>query len=513
MIFSSYDFVFLFLPICLSIYYILVLVGSSFGIVFLVFASFVFYGWWDVNNLWIIALSIIFNYFTGLYLFNNRSKVVLFCAIVANLLLIFAYKYYSFFTETANLAFGFSNIVPHIILPIGISFFTFQQIGWIVDSYRKEVKNNSFMEYCLFVTFFPQLIAGPIVHHSSIIYQFIRGQKRASIPADFSIGCSMFLLGLAKKVLIADRLAPFSDAMFANAAAGVPVGFMGSWLGVLAYTFQIYFDFSAYSDMALGLGRLFGFRLPLNFNSPYRSKSIVEFWRRWHITLSAFLREYVYIALGGNRKGLLRRYVNLMGTMLLGGLWHGANWTFVVWGALHGLFLVVNHLWHAVADRCLGGVRMPPIPAQILTFIVVALAWVPFRSESFEVSSEIYRQLFAVGGNMIPSWMGDGLIYGVVEKKIIAQFVNLGLSNLYSSALAQVLIIFSAAVIAFFAPNIPQLFQEYHLPKGEKPQSVAARLRLLLWHPNFAWLAICVVCFCVSIVFMKRDAGFLYFQF
>jgi len=264
------------------------------------------------------------------------------------------------------------------VLPLGISFFTFQKIALLADAYEGKIQSLNFLDYALFVLFFPQLIAGPIVHHSEAMSQFqTRGPVQASVIA---MGLTIFAIGLANKVLLADSLAVYATPQFDAAAAGAPLSFLAAWSGALAYTLQLYFDFSGYTDMAIGAALLFGVRLPLNFNSPYKARNIIDFWRRWHMTLSRFLRDYLYIPLGGNRHGKLSRYLNLFITMLFGGLWHGAGWTFIFWGALHGFYLAINHGWEALLARFGAGDVNPGgarrLGAQVVTFLAVVVGWV-----------------------------------------------------------------------------------------------------------------------------------------
>ena len=288
-------------------------------------------------------------------------------------------------------------MLPAVVLPVGISFYTFQNITFIVDAYKGKVKEPDFIRYGVFVSFFPHLIAGPIVHHADIMPQFDRLEKNSKVE-DFAAGVCLFAIGMAKKTMIADPLGALGSPMFDGAAAGTDPNLISAWIGVLAYALQIYFDFSAYSDMACGLAMMFGIRLPINFFSPYKSRSIVEFWRRWHMTLSRLLRNYVYIPLGGNRRGQVCRYVNLLATMLIGGLWHGAGWTFVLWGGLHGVYLVVNHAWDASFGRT---VKLGFL-APVLTFLAVLVAWVPFRSADFETTVSIYSAMFGLGQIALP---------------------------------------------------------------------------------------------------------------
>jgi D-alanyl-lipoteichoic acid acyltransferase DltB (MBOAT superfamily) len=323
------------------------------------------------------------------------SRALLIVGLARNLSLLGYFKYANFFVDNIDAAFGVHLELARIVLPIGISFFTFQKVAFLVDSYTNKVEQHDFVDFCLFVMFFPQLIAGPIVHFSEVIPQFSRA---ASPPAldRFALGVTVFAIGLAKKVIIADALAVHASSVFDAAAAGYAPTLVESWLGTLCYALQIYFDFSGYSDMAIGLGWLFGIRLPINFASPYKARSIAEFWQRWHITLSRFLRDYLYIPLGGNRRGRVRQRVNLLITMLLGGLWHGAAWTFLLWGALHGVMLVIHRTWEQSSFGARHALR--PALARAATFVCVVLAWVPFRAADFPTTFAMYRGLFALNG-------------------------------------------------------------------------------------------------------------------
>jgi len=330
MLFNSDLFIFIFLPIVLFGYYWFGMYKSLYSVIWLVLASLFFYSWWNPPYLVLILGSMLFNFYCGKYigktLDTHRSrvaKIILWLGISLNLLVLFYFKYSNFFIDNINKVFEVGLVVETIILPLAISFFTFQQITFLVDSFRGETRDYYFHHYALFVSFFPQLIAGPIVHHTEMMPQFDKRETYQFFWENISIGMSIFIIGLFKKVILADNLALFSTPVFDFALINNSITFFEAWGGALAYTFQLYFDFSGYSDMAIGIARMFGVILPLNFNSPYKSASIIEFWRRWHMTLSRFLRDYLYIPLGGSRKGNLRRYVNLMLTMLLGGLWHG----------------------------------------------------------------------------------------------------------------------------------------------------------------------------------------------
>ena len=354
MLFNSYTFLLAFLPITLLGFFGLGrLDRPRAALAWLLLCSLGFYAWWNPALAFLIMVSIVFNFAAGGLLVpgtmaEGRRKTMLVLSVAANLGILGYYKYAGFFLTVVDSLTGADWRASDIVLPLAISFFTFTQITFLVDSWKGGVRERDFLRYCLFVLFFPHLIAGPIVHHHELMPQFT---PRSCRPRpDFIItGMVLFSIGLFKKVLIADWVAGWSDPVFAAAArADSSLTLFEGWLGALAYALQIYFDFSGYSDMAVGLGLLFGIVLPLNFNSPYKAASIIDFWRAWHMTLSRFLRDYLYIPLGGGRK---RRWLNLMTVMVLGGLWHGAGWTFVLWGTLHGVYLLVNHAFRAACTR------------------------------------------------------------------------------------------------------------------------------------------------------------------
>jgi D-alanyl-lipoteichoic acid acyltransferase DltB (MBOAT superfamily) len=379
MLFNSYEFIFAFLPIVFFIYFYLnskrLVVGAK-G--FLVFASLFFYSWWNILYLPLILSSMLFNYIMGNSLNKSEDKIksfsrksLLIFGIVANLSLLGYFKYADFFIENFNLALDGSIPLFHLALPLAISFFTFQQIAYLVDSYRKETKEYDFLNYALFVTFFPQLIAGPIVHHKEMMPQFASKWNMVKRYKNIALGLFIFSIGLFKKVVIADTFAVWATAGFDTADT---LNLIEAWATSLSYTFQLYFDFSGYTDMAIGIALLFNIKLPINFNSPYKALNIQDFWRRWHITLSRFLRDYVYIPLGGNKKGSFRTYSNLLATFVIGGLWHGAGWTFVFWGFLHGMALVIHRVWSNL------GFKMWTWLAWLITFNFVNIAWIFFRA-------------------------------------------------------------------------------------------------------------------------------------
>ena len=393
MLFNSYAFIFAFLPITFFIYFYLNhkrLTEASKG--FLVFSSLFFYSWWNIAYLPIILSSMLFNYIIGNTLNKSKKdrarfskKSLLVFGIVANLTLLGYFKYSDFFIENFNLVFSSDAQLLHLALPLAISFFTFQQISYLVDSYKEETKEYDFLNYALFVTFFPQLIAGPIVHHKEMMPQFAKTKNKIRNHRNIAIGLFIFSIGLFKKVVIADTFAVWATDGFDVATT---LNLVEAWTTSLSYTFQLYFDFSGYTDMAIGAALLFNIKLPINFNSPYKATSIQEFWRRWHMTLSRFLKEYIYIPLGGNRKGEFRTYNNLLATFIIGGIWHGAGWTFVFWGFLHGIALVINRAWSKL------GFRLWSWFAWLLTFNFVNIAWVFFRAKEWDDAVRVLTAMF-----------------------------------------------------------------------------------------------------------------------
>src|ERR1700694_2370834 len=389
MLFNSYPFIFLFLPIVLIGYFALVRLNHLGPVIWLALASLVFYSVSNWQFVLLLLASVAFNYGIGYLLIAKKLRpplrfAVLTIGVAGDLLVLGIFKYAGFLAANLNAQFS-TGITLHILLPVGISFYTFTQIAFLVDAYRGNVARYALPHYALFVTYFPHLIAGPILHHKDMIPQFERAESKRPDPHLILCGLIIFAIGLFKKTCLADGIQPLVTLAFGPNAPS----FDQAWIGTLAYTFQLYFDFSGYSDMAIGISLMFGIFLPLNFNSPYKATSIIDFWRRWHMTLSQFLRDYLYIPLGGNRHGRTLRYVNLMITMVLGGLWHGAAWTFVAWGALHGIYLCINHAWNNF-----GPAVAPPFARQaharafILTFLAVVVAWVFFRADN--MTSALY---------------------------------------------------------------------------------------------------------------------------
>ncbi|MCQ8179889.1 MBOAT family protein [Methylomonas sp. SURF-1] len=516
MLFNSYTFILAFLPITLGLFFFLGrYAGRRVAISWLVAASLFFYGWWNPAYLGLIIASIFFNYAIGTLLGDERRALstrqrIFALAVSANLGVLGYYKYANFFLENLNAALGTGYAHAEIILPLGISFFTFTQIAFLVDAYRGEVREYNFLHYALFVTYFPHLIAGPVLHHREMMPQFGRPSIFRFDSLNFAAGLSYFVLGLFKKVVIADSLAGLGAPIFAAAAKGQQLMHLDAWGGALSYTFQLYFDFSGYSDMAIGLALMMGVRLPLNFNSPYKAVNIIEFWRRWHMTLSRFLRDYLYIALGGNKKGPLRRYANLLITMLLGGLWHGAGWTFIIWGALHGCYLIVNHGWHAVR-RSLGhdlasSSRLGRLSGNLLTFLAVVVGWVYFRANDVDTAHRILASMLA-----LPQLQLSPFYSAVVQQSALGAWV--AVTGVSVSAEAILLAVLSVAVsITFLAPNTQQIMGRFYLaPRGAEESAVL--IDNGIWSPNLCWAGLIGLAAVWALLGLTQISEFLYFQF
>ena len=403
MFFHSLSYALVFLPVAVTVYFLLNRTGNAvLGKVWLVCASLFFYGFTNYAFIPVIIVSISINYIFGRLLAQDAGiavqqvrlrKLVLLGGVLFNLGALMFYKYTNFVIDTLNDLF-IVNITPlGILLPLGISFLAFQQIAYLVDCYNREVREGNFLNYCLFITFFPRLIAGPLVYHHEVMPQFASPQGRKLNYDNLSRGLIMISVGLFKKIVIADALASCADRGFDIASR---LSFFDAWLTSLSYTLQIYFDFSGYTDIALGSAFLFNIALPINFNSPYRSLDMQEFWRRWHITLSRWLIKYLYIPLGGNRRGTIRTFLNILITFIVCGIWHGAGWTFLAWGGMHGLGIIACRIWRNA------GVRLPKAVSWLLTFLYVNCAWVLFRAETFGDAMKVYRGMVDIGSIALP---------------------------------------------------------------------------------------------------------------
>jgi alginate O-acetyltransferase complex protein AlgI len=403
MLFNSYQFIFFFLPIVVVAFFIAAQFNYYLAAGCLGIASLIFYGSWHYSDLYLLLPSIVGNFFAGYWLAKLTSrpkKILLILSVSTNLAILAYFKYANFLIDNWNSISTWQLSIDKISLPLGISFFTFTQIAYLLDSYRGKVTEFNPIHYLLFVTYFPHLIAGPILHHHDTISQFQQRKMYRWNSRNVTIGLFLFTIGLFKKVILADGVIAYITPVFNAAKDGIVPSFGDSWIGALAYTVQLYFDFSGYSDMAVGLSLLFNIKLPINFNSPYQSVNITEFWRRWHITLSNFLRDYLYIPLGGSRHGQFRRYLNLLITMLIGGLWHGAGWTFILWGGLHGIYLIVHHSWQWTRQKLGQDLKQSSwwgrLAGRIITFAAVVIGWVLFRSETLATAQLILRSMLTI---------------------------------------------------------------------------------------------------------------------
>lgn len=386
MLFNSYEFIFIFFPIVLIGYFILNQYGKNqLAKGWLVLASLYFYSYFNHSYLIIIITSIVINYSLGNWLHsesksNFQRKLILILGVIFNLGILGYFKYYDFFIENMNVLFRTNTSLLNLMLPLGISFFTFQQLSFVIDSYRRKSLKYDFLSYCLFVTFFPQLIAGPIVLPSEMLPQFEDKKNKIVNYENLNKGLYLFSIGLAKKILLADTIAPFADTGFDKM---ISLTFIEGWLTSISYTMQLYFDFSGYCDMAMGIALMFNIILPLNFNSPYRATNIQDFWKRWHMTLGRFLTNYLYIPLGGNRKGGINTLRNLLIVFLISGLWHGAGWTFIIWGGLHGIAILIHRLWRQ------SGRIMNKWIGWIITFNFVNIFWIFFRAKNLQGAKKV----------------------------------------------------------------------------------------------------------------------------
>lgn len=433
MLFNSYLFIFTFLPIVLFGSYALNRLYPKIGIYWLAGCSFFFYGWWNPANLFYLVPSVIFNYAISFHLAKFRKTWVLVLAISLNLLILAYFKYAAFLMGIVVPETSLPDFIKNVVLPLGISFFTFQQIAYLVDIWRGEIKPPAhFVEHALLVSFFPHLIAGPIVKYQELVPQFSQFfTKRQLSEVNLVLtGGTIFLIGLFKKTCIADVLSPFVKDIFNYPAKGYEMSFVDSWLGAIAYTFQLYFDFSAYSDMAIGLAYMLGIKIPINFYSPYKALNIIDFWRRWHITLSRFFRDYLYIPMGGNRVGRIRQHAHIFGVMVMAGFWHGAGWTFILWGCYHGILVVLNHCWQDFRSLltaftpssrvlCAGSKMFKHLYltlSWLLTFVLVVFGWVLFRADNVANATNIYHgmlmhhKFFPYSRALIHTWNYIGLI-------------------------------------------------------------------------------------------------------
>lgn len=480
MLFNSYVFLLIFFPIVFAGYYLLLkLKNKSIAKIFFVIANLYFYSYWNIKYLPIILSSIAIN-FTMASILNKLEnlrlkRAFLTIGIIFNIGLLGYYKYFDFFITNINTVFSANISLLNLALPLAISFFTFQQIAYLVDTYREGTKEYTLLDYAFFVTFFPHLIAGPIVHHREIIDQLHDGSNYKIKTDNLASGLYIFAIGLFKKVIIADTFAEWANLGYNNIGA---LTMFDSWITTLAYTFQLYFDFSGYCDMAIGLGLLFNIKLPINFNSPYKALDIQDFWRRWHMTLGRFFTHYLYIPLGGSRKGDIRTYFNTFFIFFVSGIWHGAGWTFVIWGIMHGIASMINRFWKGL------NFKLPKFIAWLITFLFVHIAWVYFRSPDLQTANIMLKKMFSLQGFHFPAGMtaffnerlGTHFIPGTY-------YFDLKLTSIFIVALA----------IVILARNSIERLNSF------KPSYRAA-----------AFISLITV---IALLYLNRVSEFLYFQF
>ena len=545
MLFNSYEFIFLFLPITLAIFY---LVGKfsykRSPIIWLIAASFFFYSWWNPPYLFLLLLSIGVNYIFGsgltkAYLSENQrgGSLLLTIGVIFNVGLLGYYKYSNFFIDTLNSSLNTSFFISQIILPLGISFYTFQQIGYLIDSMEGETKGYRFIDYCLFVSFFPQLIAGPIVNHQEMLPQFAKRSNFRFNQEAFSIGLTIFFMGLFKKVVLADQIALYSTPVFEAARSGTSLTVFDAWGGALAYNLQIYFDFSGYSDMAIGAARMFDIKLPLNFNSPFKAINIIDFWGRWHMTLTRFLTRYLYnpISLFMSRrrinkgKSLIKRgkaspgaFLEIVATptiitMFISGFWHGAGWQYIVFGLLHGSYLTINHGWNML-QKWLGydpkktnwwGERL----GQLITFLGVIVAHVFFRADSVNTAKSVLRGMLGMQGRSL----GETLQVILSRTGEIAIYP----SDVFGNPIIGSILIIVLMAIALFLPNTQQWMANYEPALGyqtskkvkHQPQWLINFWQNFTWNPTPSWAFFTSVIMLAGILSLSNISEFIYFQF
>lgn len=472
MLFNSFEFIFLFLPLVLIVYFSLnrfKKYRAAKGC--LVLASLYFYGYFNPKYLILILSSILFNFFIGQMLHSKKRsflerKTLLILGVVFNIGILVYFKYFDFFVKNINSVFNLSFNLLNILLPLGISFFTFQQLSFVVDNYKRKSLKYDFLSYCLFVTFFPQLIAGPIVLPEEMLPQFEDEKNSAINYENMNKGLYLFSIGIAKKVLIADSISVFVNTGFDKMQV---LTFAEGWLTSISYTLQLYFDFSGYCDMAMGIALMFNIVLPLNFNSPYKAKNIQEFWKRWHITLGRFLTNYLYIPLGGNRNGKLRTLRNLLLVFIVSGIWHGAGWMFIIWGLLHGISILVHRVWKEK------GYSMPDVLGQALTLFFINVFWIFFRSNSLADVKKILFSMFSLR---------------VASFKISQLFIDKSYSVLTigSNPILVYMIIFSSFIIVLFGKNSIKKIDDMRVEEQ-------------------------IIYLGISTLFLERIATFLYFNF
>ncbi len=493
MLFNSYEFLFFFLPITLVGYFLLnnrrlTVAANS----WLLFASLFFYGWWNIVYLPLILGSILFNYTIGSLIADTDTlkkqvvskKAIFVSGIVVNVLFLGYFKYMDFFIGNVNAAFRTNLPLLHIVLPLGISFFTITQIAFLVDAYEGLVEEKKLLNYALFVTFFPHLLAGPILHHKEMMPQFDRTRNKVLTYKNLSLGFYLFFIGLFKKIILADQFSIWAKAGFDTATT---LNLFEAWVASIAYTFQLYFDFSGYSDMAIGVGLMFNIRLPINFNSPYKATSIIDFWKRWHITLSNFITTYLYtpIVRSFSKITFTKSMVAIFIAMFISGLWHGAGWTFILWGSLHGAALVVNHYWKKLK------IKMPAVVGWFLTFNFVNFAFVFFRARDWKDAMKVFKGMFGMNGVVLPRSFDKLSFLADLNVKFSKDWLDAAKGDVHVDTVLWTTLV--AFILIVMAKNSNQLTNEFR--------------------PGWKCFAFIVIVAFWALFDMNKVSEFLYFQF
>jgi len=547
MLFNSFPFIFAFLPITVAGYFLVGRVSRGWALRWIIATSLFFYAWWRPLNVLIIAPSIVINFFFARLLQRlareekrSTGRLVLILGIAFNVAFLGYFKYANFFATAANDTLGTHFVLTRIILPLGISFITFQKIAFLVDVHAGRVEEFTLQDYCLFVLFFPQLIAGPIVHYREMMPQFHRAAARFDTE-NVAVGLTLFAFGLFKKVVLADTIAPSVTSIYGQAAAGAPITLLAGWMAALGFTLQIYFDFSGYTDMALGLGRFFGIKFPPNFNSPLKASNIIDFWLRWHMTLTRFLTAYIYnpLALAATRKRAAQglppfggRHTTLGGfvqvlmvptliTMFISGFWHGAGYLFILWGVLHGVYLTINHAWRLFAVRRWPNREryarvMTPV-GFVITFLAVVLAMVVFRAPTMTTAAGVFRGMMGVNGIGVPTPIYNHL-GGLARFFVPLSDAAMSFEMFKTLSLAIVVL----GAIALLLPNTLQLLASYEPALGVKPRRVderrdaralAVQIVRLAWNPTVVWAIGVSILAAIGIYNLGGNSEFLYWQF
>ena len=526
MLFNSYPFIFIFLPLVTFIFFQISRYSNIFASAWLVSASLFFYGWWNPNYLILLLSSIFVNYSLGVWLIRvlrnsgkcTKSKSILIIGLVFDLSLLGYYKYTNFFINNLNVLTGLDWKVNNIILPLGISFFTFTQIAFLVDAYRGEVKGYNFIHYLLFITYFPHLIAGPIIHHKEMIPQFENSNTYKFNYQNLAVGLTVFFMGLFKKTVLADGIAPHAVVVYSIADSGQILTFLEAWLGGFCYAFQLYFDFSGYSDMAIGSSLMLGIRLPLNFHSPYKAVNIFEFWRRWHMTLSRFLREYIYTPLSHGKKKSWQLMMNLSITMVIGGLWHGAGWNYLLWGGLHGFYLTINHLWRNLRRKMGQDLRystaMGSFLGCALTFLAFVFSLAFFRTKDLNSAELMAGGMLALHGIALPlEWKNQlGFLEPVVTflgfsfQKLNARVMDTGFSSDAFKSL------FYLSILIWLMPNSQQIMDKYFPALTPYPGD-KKYVPKFIWQPDLLWSFLIAALTIIGLANITKVSEFLYYQF